>query len=315
MTRCLSVCPSGCQVVEKDFKSLRFDEEENQKMRLEAPWAKIDRYFEKVYVSSSALMKMVMHARSGGDLEILGLICGKVQGNAFIVTDAYALPVMGTETRVNATEEANEFSVDYAMTSGALGYEGVQVGWYHSHPGYGCWLSGVDVRTQKNNQMSPMFEPSVAIVVDPTKTCSSGKVDIGAFRTLKVEDTRSEDLVDSDIPRNKAKEFGEWWRSYYSIPVQIFKTTVDTKLMEAMWANYWSASLCASPLITRREMLAKTASDIASREAKATRHGNGESKDPAKCKDRLRNNLATQISTGLSVECVKAAIFLNSTEV
>ena len=21
------------------------------------------------------------------------------------------------------------------------------VGWYHSHPGFGCWLSGVDVRT------------------------------------------------------------------------------------------------------------------------------------------------------------------------
>jgi COP9 signalosome complex subunit 5 len=22
------------------------------------------------------------------------------------------------------------------------------VGWYHSHPGYGCWLSGIDVGTQ-----------------------------------------------------------------------------------------------------------------------------------------------------------------------
>jgi COP9 signalosome complex subunit 5 len=21
-------------------------------------------------------------------------------------------------------------------------------GWYHSHPGYGCWLSGIDVGTQ-----------------------------------------------------------------------------------------------------------------------------------------------------------------------
>ncbi|KEH17813.1 JAB1/Mov34/MPN/PAD-1 ubiquitin protease [Medicago truncatula] len=23
------------------------------------------------------------------------------------------------------------------------------VGWYHSHPGYGCWLSGIDVSTMK----------------------------------------------------------------------------------------------------------------------------------------------------------------------
>jgi proteasome lid subunit RPN8/RPN11 len=22
------------------------------------------------------------------------------------------------------------------------------VGWYHSHPGFGCWLSGVDMSTQ-----------------------------------------------------------------------------------------------------------------------------------------------------------------------
>ena len=22
------------------------------------------------------------------------------------------------------------------------------VGWYHSHPGYGCWLSGIDCSTQ-----------------------------------------------------------------------------------------------------------------------------------------------------------------------
>lgn len=26
------------------------------------------------------------------------------------------------------------------------------VGWYHSHPGYGCWLSGIDCSTQMLNQ-------------------------------------------------------------------------------------------------------------------------------------------------------------------
>lgn len=25
----------------------------------------------------------------------------------------------------------------------------VVVGWYHSHPGFGCWLSGVDINTQQ----------------------------------------------------------------------------------------------------------------------------------------------------------------------
>eukprot|EP00983_Pelagomonas_calceolata_P048013 1140881-Pelagomonas_calceolata.AAC.1 len=29
------------------------------------------------------------------------------------------------------------------------------VGWYHSHPGFGCWLSGVDINTQQF--WSPFF--------------------------------------------------------------------------------------------------------------------------------------------------------------
>jgi len=37
------------------------------------------------------------------------------------------------------------------------------IGWYHSHPGYGCWLSGIDVNTQINNQTYQ--DPFVAVVV------------------------------------------------------------------------------------------------------------------------------------------------------
>ena len=55
------------------------------------------------------------------------------------------------------------------------------VGWYHSHPGYGCWLSGIDVGTQMIQQQYQ--EPFLAIVVDPHRTIAAGKVEIGAFRT------------------------------------------------------------------------------------------------------------------------------------
>ena len=37
------------------------------------------------------------------------------------------------------------------------------VGWYHSHPGYGCWLSGIDVATERQNQQ--LQDPFVAVVV------------------------------------------------------------------------------------------------------------------------------------------------------
>jgi proteasome lid subunit RPN8/RPN11 len=44
------------------------------------------------------------------------------------------------------------------------GFDYVIVGWYHSHPGYGCFMSAVDLQTQ-----SDMFREKyhVAIVIDP----------------------------------------------------------------------------------------------------------------------------------------------------
>lgn len=42
------------------------------------------------------------------------------------------------------------------------------VGWYHSHPSFGCWLSGIDVNTQEIFQIGA--DPFIAIVVDPIKS-------------------------------------------------------------------------------------------------------------------------------------------------
>ena len=45
-----------------------------------------------------------MHARSGGDIEVMGLMLGKFTEHTFHVMDVFALPVEGCETRVNAQE-------------------------------------------------------------------------------------------------------------------------------------------------------------------------------------------------------------------
>ena len=124
---------------------------------------------------------MVTHARSGGDIEIMGMLLGRVEEKTFFVTDCFALPVEGTETRVNAQTEAYEYMAKYVDLYGKAGNMEKVIGWYHSHPGYGCWLSGIDVNTQKLNQQ--FTEPFLAIVVDPIRTLSSGKIDLGAFRT------------------------------------------------------------------------------------------------------------------------------------
>lgn len=48
------------------------------------------------------------------------------------------------------------------------------MGWYHSHPSFGCWLSGIDVNTQERYQNNA--DPFLAIVVDPIKSLSLRKI-------------------------------------------------------------------------------------------------------------------------------------------
>jgi COP9 signalosome complex subunit 5 len=71
----------------------------------------------------------VMHARSGGNIEIMGLMQGKVLGDTFVVMDSFALPVEGTETRVNALAEAYEYMVTYTSLSGRVERRENIIGW------------------------------------------------------------------------------------------------------------------------------------------------------------------------------------------
>ena len=134
------------QEVNRDDLLYRYDADEQDRIYADKPWTRDEKHFKKVKLSAVALVKMVMHARSGGDLEIMGLMQGKVIGDTFIVMDAFRLPVEGTETRVNAQTEAYEYMTEY-MEYSQQGHRKENIcGWYHSHPGYGCWLSGIDVR-------------------------------------------------------------------------------------------------------------------------------------------------------------------------
>ncbi|CAA2933964.1 COP9 signalosome complex subunit 5a-like [Olea europaea subsp. europaea] len=83
----------------------------------EKPCANDPHYFKRVKVSALALLKMVVHARSGGNIEVVGLMQGKTDGNTIIVMDSLALPVEGTETRVNAVADAYEYMIDYSQTN------------------------------------------------------------------------------------------------------------------------------------------------------------------------------------------------------
>jgi len=88
---------------------------------------------------------MSMHACAGGDIEIMGCLQGYPMGDTMWVMDVYGLPVTASETRVNATAEADHFMIDHNEKCKKVDRPENNIGWYHSHPGYGCWLSGIDV--------------------------------------------------------------------------------------------------------------------------------------------------------------------------
>lgn len=94
-----------------------YDESAQAKFQQEKPWVNDPHFFKRVKISALALLKMVVHARSGGTIEVMGLMQGKTDGDAIIVMDAFALPVEGTETRVNAQADAYEYMVDYSQTN------------------------------------------------------------------------------------------------------------------------------------------------------------------------------------------------------
>ncbi|KAH7909827.1 JAB1/Mov34/MPN/PAD-1 ubiquitin protease-domain-containing protein [Hygrophoropsis aurantiaca] len=246
-----------------------FDAEANRKINREELWTKDPHYFKACKISAVALIKMVIHARSGVPHEIMGLMQGKVMGNTLVIMDSFALPVQGTETRVNAANEANEYMVTYTQESEkAKRLENV-IGWYHSHPGYGCWLSGIDVDTQMNNQQ--FQDPFVAVVIDPNRTISAGKVDIGAFRTYPANYTppNASESEYQSIPLSKIEDFGVHANQYYSLPVEVFKSSLDTELLGLLWNKYWVNTLSQSPLISNRAYTVSQLSDLHQKLAKA----------------------------------------------
>jgi len=241
-----------------------YSSEKQKVINDDKPWKKDPNHFKNVRISAVALLKMVMHARSGGAIEVMGLMQGSIQGDTFIVTDAFRLPVEGTETRVNAQEEANEYMVNYLSRARENGQLENAVGWYHSHPGYGCWLSGIDVTTQHTQQS--YSDPFLAVVIDPDRTISAGKVEIGAFRTYP-DNYKPDGVIDGEgfqtIPMGKIEDFGAHSNRYYSLEVSHFKSSMDTKLLSALWNKYWVSTLASSPLLTNRDYGTKQIRDLA----------------------------------------------------
>ncbi|CAL4065014.1 unnamed protein product, partial [Meganyctiphanes norvegica] len=178
---------------------------------------------EQVYISSLALLKMLKHGRAGVPMEVMGLMLGEfVDDYTVRVIDVFAMPQSGTGVSVEAVDPV--FQAKMLDMLKQVGRPEMVVGWYHSHPGFGCWLSGVDINTQQS--FEALSERAVAVVVDPIQSVK-GKVVIDAFRLINPNM-----MVLGQEPRQTTSNLGHLQkpsiqalihglnRHYYSIPIK-----------------------------------------------------------------------------------------------
>lgn len=201
---------------------------------------------EQIHISSLALLKMLKHGRAGVPMEVMGLMLGEfVDDYTVRVFDVFAMPQSGTGVSVEAVDPV--FQTKMLDMLKQTGRSEMVVGWYHSHPGFGCWLSGVDVNTQQS--FEALNQRAVAVVIDPIQSVR-GKVVIDAFRTIPAQA-----LMFGQEPRQTTSNVGHLNkpsiqalihglnRSYYSMPITYRKNDLEIQMLLNLHKRQWTQGL------------------------------------------------------------------------
>ena len=141
--------------------------------------------------------------------------------------DVFAMPQIGTGVSVEAIDPV--FQTKMLDMYEQIGNSDVIVGWYHSHPGFGCWLSGVDINTQQNFEY--LNKRAIAVVIDPVQSVR-GKIVIEAYKLnsplTKVQETKDFNSILSMI--NNPGMFREDHglnKYYYSLRIGFKKNILE----------------------------------------------------------------------------------------
>jgi len=206
---------------------------------------------EQIYISPLSLLKMLRHGKAGIPLEVMGLMLGDyVDEYTVKCIDVFSMPQSGTETTIESIDEG--FQVKMVEMLKQTGRNEIVVGWYHSHPGFGCWLSSTDINTQKTfEQQVPR---TIAVVVDPIQSVR-GKVVIDAFRTYggmgmdfglalggQSTDQRQTTSNLGEVKRPKGFSIKALNKaSYYSILIGYRKNELETKMLLNLKKSFWDS--------------------------------------------------------------------------
>jgi len=201
---------------------------------------------EKVHISSLALLKMLKHGRAGVPMEVMGLMLGQfVDDYTINCVDVFAMPQSGTGVSVEAVDPV--FQTKMLEMLKQTGRPEMVVGWYHSHPGFGCWLSGVDINTQQS--FEALNARAVAVVVDPIQSVK-GKVVIDCFRLINPQS-----MMLGQEPRQTTSNVGHLNkpsiqalihglnRHYYSIVIDYRKNELEEQMLMNLHRRQWADGL------------------------------------------------------------------------
>lgn len=199
--------------------------------------------------------------RAGVPMEVMGLMLGEfVDDYTVKVVDVFAMPQSGTGVSVEAVDPV--FQTKMLDMLRQTGRPEMVVGWYHSHPGFGCWLSGVDVNTQQS--FEALNKRAVSIVVDPIQSVK-GKVVIDAFRTIDPQA-----MVLAQEPRQTTSNVGHLHkpsiqalihglnRHYYSIAIAYRKNELEEHMLLNLHKKRWTDSLGVDDFVEHSDANAKT---------------------------------------------------------
>lgn len=198
-------------------------------------------------------------------MEVMGLMLGDfIDDYTVRVVDVFAMPQSGTGVSVEAVDPV--FQTKMLDLLKQTGRPQMVVGWYHSHPGFGCWLSGVDVNTQQSFEQ--LNKRAVALVVDPIQSVK-GKVVIDCFRLINPQL-----MMLGQAPRQTTSNLGHLRkpsiqalihnlnRQYYSINIDYRKNDLETKMLLNLHKKNWRHGLTVSKWDVHAESTSKTVQQI-----------------------------------------------------
>lgn len=111
---------------------------------------------------SKTVLERIMDSARETDYEIIGLLLGGVEKDTVVIADSVSGAQESGSMHASLSPGTIAKISDQILT-GEL--QGKIVGWYHSHPGFGLFMSPTDVSTQSNFQQ--FSDKVTAMVVDP----------------------------------------------------------------------------------------------------------------------------------------------------